>query len=800
MPDNSTNVEEKFTCETSTAESETHHVVLSGLDSATAHKSLSSGELEQKVENAAHTPPSNSGSSKTAELSADLAEVPSYVDSSDEEIEEEEKEIKVDQPHVETTLAEDLKEDAQVSHPNVSDPHAASTSQTTAQTSDTFGSSIDYIKSDNEVGYEPRQSDFQNNESEPNVENGVSEDIEVVTGEGHNDGNDDKAEKADKEEKGDGDDNDNDDEDYDPEVTIATKEEAEDKTQPESYSTDPSAAEKLKEAYEAVMQSDLVKLEAFSKLSQENQMAAIQAVLQQKNVELPSLDNDEAPSNGMKSRPDLTQPMSAQEKAAYERFLAEEPQYSNWETLDKLPPGLRLFIGNLFNNPMLKEELFRILSRYGGIVQITIKLGYGFAQFKTAEQAANCVNGEKDIPFQGRLLRFNTSYGHKNPHGQTRGRERFDDGGNDQKRIKTDVVDVQIFVTDGSNEELGTNFRGLLRSVNLTYAAKTLSSTETSEEMVEAAYLGSIGACVVNGSKIDLQIFLEADDGGVKFDEYLGIEPSTVCELVEKAKLQKIQKRKVPGYNNYSQKSHNDGGRQQGTSSWQSFNNGRSNFKSRPSYGNQSWHRGQEGPVSNNSSWQPKGNWKQNQGYNNYNNYNNNNSNSHPGSYNNNIPQNRNAFRQNNYAGYPNNQGNLRNLGHMGPPVLSGAQLNGFQNASTDSNGYNPGNTYGQYTSGGWGNQINDGPQNFGAPALAPFPTQLNGPSQGLPPNGNAAPLGFPHQTMGGAVPPDAGYQGYTIPNAPMSNPMGPYGQSTTTLQPETSSALMDMLAKLGRK
>lgn len=613
------------------------------------------------------------------------------------------------------------------------------------------------------------------------------------------------------------------DEGYDPEVTIAPvstettetsaiKSNISQHTQ-EQPSSELLAAEKLKEAYEAVMQSDLVKLDAFSKLSQEDQMAAIQALLQEKNVALPTINpisTSSASANyatpisattpfsasttSLVTRPDLTQPMSAEERQAFEKYLSEEQENSNWETLDKLPSGLRLFIGNLFNNPTLKEELFRILNFYGEVVQITIKTGYGFAQFRTADQAQKCVDGERDIPFQGRLLRFNVSYGHKNPHGQVRGRDRMDEGGNDQKRLRNEGADVQIFVTDGSDDSLGKLFRNSLRSANLSYTAKTLDSTETSEEMVEAAYMGSIGACVVNGSKIDLQVFQESTDGGVKFDEYLGIDPATVCDLLDKAKQQKLSKQREQGRNDYTQRpynnNNNDGGRQPGAFRPNSYNyNGRGNMRNKQ-YGNQTWHRGQEGgvPNQNGNNWQQRSNWKQNQqGYKPY--YNSTND--------------RNGYNQGGGSGYinANSFGPSQNNRYSNFPSNNGPQ---------DMNNYSN-NGYGQYQQSNWRNQMNTPPHVHGFNSPAPggsFPYANSSMPQGMSPQG-PNPMsggGYSNPNGSGQNESNSGFHGYSGsgPSSMAGPPMTfSYGQPPASGQPpvpETGSALMDMLAKLGRK
>lgn len=831
MPDNHSNVEENFSNQSQNSEQTTPFSHASDIDPSKAtdfSSSTSSGEqveeqkVEQTVENVLNPAQSSSELShgvKASEKNTTTSDLPGYVDSSEEEYNPEESIDKgIENEQIDTnasrTVIAEISETSEnpddsnkknIEAPLSNDSAISANSANFASTansaaSETFSHSADVndvpdclsdktfndqatVDTSNESKDLTSTSDSTNLTSDSVAE--TKDDTTVVAEvPSESAAVSEPASESEVPDKTKASGNEEEDEDYDPEAIAPSKEDTVKVS--ESNLAEISAADKLKEAYEAVMQSDLVRLEAFTQLSQVEQMAAIQKLLEEKNVALPTLSaqssNTENSTTEGKVRPDLSQPMSPQERQDYENFLNREPEYSNWETLDKFPSGLRLFIGNLFNNPQLKEELFRVLNFYGEVIQITIKLGYGFAQFKTAEQAQNCVNGEKDIPFQGRLLRFNVSYGHKTPHGQVRGRDRFDEGGNDHKKFRGDSADVQIFVTDGSDDDFGKSFRNSLRIANLTYNAKTLNSTETSEEMVEAAYLGSVGACVVNGSKLDLQVFQESADGGVKFDEYLGVEPATVCELLDKAKQQKMQKKREQGQNGgYSQRPYsNDGGRPNGQFRPNYNYNGRGNFRNK--YGNQTWHRGQDGSGGPQNHYQ-KGNWKQNQGYNkpynnNYNqggnNYNNNNYNNGSNAGNFNRPNDQ-------YGGYQGNGGapGMNNPNNFNP---------GFQGPN---NAYNPSNTYGQY-------QAPNYPMNAAPVPAAQFPYQ----NPSVPPTGGAMPqMGYPPQT---GVMPNGGYGDYSMQGAPAMGgpPMQPmYGQpNAPAQQPETSSALMDMLAKLGRK
>ncbi|OBA19622.1 hypothetical protein METBIDRAFT_13368 [Metschnikowia bicuspidata var. bicuspidata NRRL YB-4993] len=341
--------------------------------------------------------------------------------------------------------------------------------------------------------------------------------------------------------------------------------------QPEQAEHVPIA--NLKEAYDAVMQSEVVRLELFSQLSKEKQMEVIQELLREKHIALPGtqsireinepqnssnltvsstgqMSSQRDSDNSKDSRPDIMLPMTDQEIQAYEQFLVTESEFLN--SKEELPEDSRLFVGNLATNLVKKEDLFRIFSRYGELVEISLKTGYGFAQFKTPEACAACKNGETGKPLHNRLMRLDSSHKRKNAQGPTetggRGRERSandDSEGSDSKRARVNVEDVHVVSTEKSSDVLVNTFEQALQKDHLTHKLKQIGNEDPSEEIRDAAYLGVLGACVVKDTKVDLQIFEETGDGGVKFDEYLDIEPSAACELIAGAKRSRVQRRET---------------------------------------------------------------------------------------------------------------------------------------------------------------------------------------------------------------------------------------------------------------
>ncbi|GEQ67858.1 hypothetical protein JCM33374_g1524 [Metschnikowia sp. JCM 33374] len=335
----------------------------------------------------------------------------------------------------------------------------------------------------------------------------------------------------------------------------------------------------LKEAYEAVMSSEVVRSDHFAQLSKEKQMEVIQALLHEKQIPLPGVGvpsaNNSAPTsttfpsvqlqtspvaqtqtplndNNGSGRPDISLPMTEEENQAYEEFLSAEEQFLS--SGEELPENSRLFVGNLPTNTIKKQDLFRLFRRYGELVELSIKTGYGFAQFKTAEACAACMKGESEMPLHNRLLRLDASHRRKNtqdkntqdsPGAAGRGRERSSENGfqeSEPKRLKSDIKDVDLIVTNQTKDSLVAEVEDALHNGNLTHSLKTIGDEDPADEIREAAYSGVIGACVLKDEKVDLQIFEETGDGGVKFDEYLDIDAPAACEIIVNAKKSRSQK------------------------------------------------------------------------------------------------------------------------------------------------------------------------------------------------------------------------------------------------------------------
>ncbi|PVH17209.1 uncharacterized protein CXQ87_000091 [Candidozyma duobushaemuli] len=357
----------------------------------------------------------------------------------------------------------------------------------------------------------------------------------------------------------------NEDDDYDPENGLASPEVKDAEKPVPSLPSKPTVAPasssdepptSLKEAYDAIMQSDLVKRPEFKQLSQEQQMALIEQQLREKGIHLPQLDTSSdmnydqvysfnkpfdsrnpiplVPKNKFCRRPNITVPMSTEESDEFTKYLAEEAKYQDRRSLDDFPEKSRLFIGNLSTNTISKEDLFRICNKYGEVVSITLKGGYGFAQFKTAEQCADCIKGETDVPLHGRFMRLDASTNSKKSSQENvQFRERSAEKSSDTVTSENSGPNCQIFVTVDSSPDLVEATTKVFEDAGFVLKIDDIGEQDLSEVIPDAAYSGVLAACIIKAENVDLQTFEETEDGGIKFDEYVDLTPSVAVDVVK---------------------------------------------------------------------------------------------------------------------------------------------------------------------------------------------------------------------------------------------------------------------------
>ena len=69
-----------------------------------------------------------------------------------------------------------------------------------------------------------------------------------------------------------------------------------------------------------------------------------------------------------------------------------------------LPPGSRLFLGNLSTHSTSKKELYDIFSPYGEILQISIKNSFGFIQYDNPDSVVKAITKENGRVLHGLKL------------------------------------------------------------------------------------------------------------------------------------------------------------------------------------------------------------------------------------------------------------------------------------------------------------------------------------------------------------------------------------------------------------
>lgn len=337
----------------------------------------------------------------------------------------------------------------------------------------------------------------------------------------------------------------------------------------------------LKQAYEAVMHSEIAKDPNFVNLPQSEQLKLIAEQLNQQGIQLTSpekhMNYDQVysynkpyknlkdpipliPINEFCRRPNITAPMTPEEEQAYDDFIKKETYYMGLLNWDEFPDKLRLFIGNLPANTISKQDLFRIFSQYGEVIQIAIKAGYGFVQFRTAEACLECIKGETGVPLHNKIMRLDASKPQKsrrpgkpeinNPNLSSRGRERSitDEQQPPSKKRKPDNLDCMVYITGKSSVFFIRKVKKAFAQAQITIDTEDVTHRNINEVISEAAYSGVLGACVVKELKVDIQTFETTPDGGVRFDEYADIDPDVGADLLAKAKLKRYGGQPPPYY------------------------------------------------------------------------------------------------------------------------------------------------------------------------------------------------------------------------------------------------------------
>ena len=309
-------------------------------------------------------------------------------------------------------------------------------------------------------------------------------------------------------------------------------------------------------------------------------------------------------------RPNITAPMNDEEEKEYAEFIERENYYLNLQNWDEFPDKLRLFVGNLPANTISKQDLFRIFSQYGEVIQIAIKAGFGFTQFRSAEACLDCIKGETGVPLHNKILRLDASKPQKarqpghpeinNPNLSSTGKERRGDAaGEPARKKKKGSFDCQVYITGKSSVFYIRKVSKAFAAAQISIDTEDVTQRNINDVLSEAAYSGVLAACVIKEQKVDVQTYEEAPDGGIKFDEYADVDPEEAAGIVAKAKLKKYGNNLPPyipqssSYNDRSSESHGyserGGGRGRGGYRGRGGHRGRGGGRSGHGHGHGHW-------------------------------------------------------------------------------------------------------------------------------------------------------------------------------------------------------------------
>ncbi|GAV50925.1 hypothetical protein ZYGR_0AD01080 [Zygosaccharomyces rouxii] len=328
-----------------------------------------------------------------------------------------------------------------------------------------------------------------------------------------------------------------------------------------------------------IMASDMLNLAEFQELSSRDKVAAIVNMLNSNpDTALPTsgssvTNNSESdgfpeqtnwprPSVDEKQRPDLNGPMTAVERERYNKYLRGENKITE---MHDIPPKSRLFIGNLPLKNVSKEELFRIFSPYGHILQINIKNAFGFIQYDNPQSVRNAIAHESQEMNFGKKLILEISSSNARPqfdHGDhgtnssstfiSSSKRPFQHEDNDAadmyndnqgyKKSKRCVPACVIYVKRTADRSYANEvFSHFRRGTGLETDMIFLKPRMELRRMInDVAYDGVWGVILVNKTRnVDIQIFYKGPQGETKFDEYISISSDDAIAIFNNLKTSK---------------------------------------------------------------------------------------------------------------------------------------------------------------------------------------------------------------------------------------------------------------------
>ena len=261
-------------------------------------------------------------------------------------------------------------------------------------------------------------------------------------------------------------------------------------------------------------------------------------------------------------RPDMSQPMSAEERARYAEYLNGETKITE---IQSFPPKSRLFIGNLPLKNVKKEDLFRIFSRYGHIFQINIKNAFGFIQYDNPTSVLDAIECESEELNFGKKLILEVSSSNARPqfdhgdHGSntsstyaTSSKRIYDNDDNEDddmysdnhyKKSKKRTPQCLIYVKKAADRTYAYSvFTNISKKTGLETDMVILKPRMELRKLVnDAAYDGVWGVVLVNKNKnVDVQTFYLGPSGETKSDEYVSVSMDEAVSIFNNIKATRM--------------------------------------------------------------------------------------------------------------------------------------------------------------------------------------------------------------------------------------------------------------------
>ncbi|KAI8386230.1 uncharacterized protein HLK63_H03047 [Nakaseomyces glabratus] len=344
----------------------------------------------------------------------------------------------------------------------------------------------------------------------------------------------------------------------------------------ESFEKENVDANLIEKQVKFIEDSHLLEKTQFQKLTDTEKITVVLKLLNSNTETKFQATNKKAnavvDSNGLRlfPKPDITKPMTPEESVRYNDYLKGENKITE---MHSIPPKSRLFIGNLPLKNVSKQDLFRLFSPFGHILQINIKNAFGFIQYdnpKSVRAAIECesqeINFGKKLILEVSSSNNRPQYDHgdhgtnssstfistsKRPfqHEDEEPVDMYAENNNAHKKPKRRTPSCVIFVKRTADRNYANevfnkfnNMTGL--ETDMVFLKPRL---ELRKLVNDAAYEGVWGVILVNKTRnLDVQTFHPGPRGETKFDEYVSVSADDAAAIFNNLKVIKNRSGGMP--------------------------------------------------------------------------------------------------------------------------------------------------------------------------------------------------------------------------------------------------------------